>query len=84
MSRPPKEEIRTCLLTIESLIEVQRNGCECAELRTLARMSERLRAGLNQYGRLDNARGRDWVVETLNETLDACVYVTRELERLNG
>jgi hypothetical protein len=84
MSSQPKEEIRTALLTVEALIERERVGCECAELRVLQRMTERLRAGLNQYGRLDNARGRKWQVEMLDEHLDAIVYGSRLLEEFEG
>jgi hypothetical protein len=84
MSSQPKEEIRTALLTVEALIERERVGCECAELRVLQRMTERLRAGLGEYGRLDDANGRNWVAEAFDENVDACVYLCREMERSGG
>lgn len=49
----------------------------------LSMIEARLEKGKRQYGdQIDVYDGRDWIEETLEETLDGLVYLTAELLRL--
>ena len=49
----------------------------------LSMIQSRLEKGKRQYGdQIDVYDGRDWIEETLEETLDGLVYLTAELLKL--
>jgi hypothetical protein len=52
------------------------------ELQLLCAIAERVARGLKQYGPFQPDDKRDWVEETIEEHLDASVYLTLELMRV--
>lgn len=54
------------------------------EKEIMSTIKERLEMGEKQYGPFKPEDGRDFIEETLEEILDALIYVARELKKVKA